>query len=115
MDNKKSLWGKRWFRWLIYFIGFILLIIILDSLFNSADLTGPKAVNRVNQLILNNAEHIISLNPNYAFSGLAERNLGGEGFIVTDSIGARWIVTASSIFADNGLAKSLTPDINYSP
>lgn len=100
-----------------YFVVGIFALIVLTIVITASSGSSPerKAIKQVNSLVMDNAVKIISENPNYYFDGVATQNPNGAGMLVTDRFSqAEWVVIGGIVYAENGLAKSLTPSIEYS-
>lgn len=91
---------------------FVLVIVISASKGSSPE---GKAIKQVNSLVMDNATEIIAKSPNYYFDGTAIQNPNGAGILVTDRFSqAEWIVVGGVVYVKNGLAQSLTPNVEYS-
>ena len=113
---------KKWWFWVIIFFVIIIIFSINNDgqKENNIDKTTEKnqqqaeknAKEIYEQLIMDNANIIIDKIPKYA-SIESKICAYKDGFLIEDPYNAEWYIANNEIFAVNGLAKSLTPDINY--
>jgi hypothetical protein len=92
----------------------ILSIVLLSSGNNDNNVSQEKKASEIyEQTITDNANTVIDKIPQYA----SEHKVcpHKDGFLVEDPYNAEWYVSGNEIFAVNGLAKSLTPNISYAP
>jgi len=114
--TKKPIW-KRWWVWVI--IIFVIFYIALEQM-DKATQKSPQQRAEENakkvyeQLITDNAVTVIEKIPKYA-SIQSKACAYKDGFLIEDIYNAEWYINGNTIFAVNGLAKSLTPDIDYAP
>jgi len=94
----------------------IILVIIIISFFSAIDRkTDQERIGKIyEQIITDNADIVIAEIPLY---NSVRRNVCPyrDGFLVEDSYGAEWYIIGNVIYAVNGLAKSLTPKVEYAP
>jgi len=66
------------------------------------------------QLVMDNAITVIEEIPTYA-SNQTKICAYKSGYLVEDIYNAEWYVVGKTIYAVNGLAKTLTPNVDYAP
>jgi len=93
---------------------FIVLIIVIAIVSGSKPPTPEENARKIyEQLIMDNATTVIEKIPTYASEGKVCAYK--DGFLIEDPYNAEWYVIGNKIFAVNGLAKSLTPNVEYAP
>lgn len=108
---------KNYFLKIGIIIGIVIIIVII---FGGEEKTNPQekarknAINLYEQMITNNVVTVLEKVPEYASN---QRKVCSykDGFLIEDIYNAEWYVAGNKIFAVNGLAKSLTPDVDYAP
>ena len=78
---------------------------------NPQEEARKNAIEVYKQMILDNAVTVIEKIPQYASQSKACSYK--DGFLVEDIYNAEWYVTGGKTYVVNGLAKSLTPNIDY--
>jgi hypothetical protein len=73
-----------------------------------------KAIKIYENMIMDNAVTILEKIPKYS-SIQNKACTHKDGFFIEDPYNAEWYVIDNKIYAVNGLAKSLTPNIDYAP
>lgn len=73
-----------------------------------------KAIKIYENMIMNNAVTVLEKIPKYS-SIQNKACVYKDGFFIEDPYSAEWYVIDNKIYAVNGLAKSLTPNIDYAP
>jgi len=104
-SNVKSKVSNRG-KCLITFIIFCLVIWIIS-------LAEPEPVKIYEQTILDNATNVFEKIPNYTTT--TDLCPYKEGILIEDRYSAEWYVKDSKIYTVNGIAKELTPNIEYAP
>lgn len=109
---------------LLYIVGGVVVLILILTMLGGEEKTNPQtdpqaevkkdAFNLYEQMIMDNAVTVIEKIPQYA-SSQRKMCTHKEGFLIEDPYGAEWYVAGGKIYAVNGLAKSLTPSIDYAP
>ena len=103
------------------FVGVIILIIMTIGLAGCGSSEKlqqqndeERAVKIYENMIMDNAVTVLEKIPKY--SSIQNKACAYEnGFFIEDPYNAEWYVIDNKIYAVNGLAKSLTPNIDYAP
>jgi len=100
---------------LIPILMIVAIFVLPGMMFDSKENKQAKNATQIyERLIMDSATSVIEKIPTYARN---QRKVCSykDGFLIEDIYNAEWYVVGSRIFAVNGLAKSLTPDIEYAP
>jgi len=102
---------------LLYIVGGIIVLILIIAIISGGDKVNSQeksAIRIYEQTITDNVTTVINKIPTYASN---QRKVCSykDGFLIEDPYNAEWYIAGNKIFAVNGLAKSLTPNVDYAP